>query len=273
MVEPITTTISVGALAYISKDAIGKLLGPTFDYLGGELKDFTQKRAENIGRIFQNAYTKLGDKINSNGKVPPKVLRGIINEGSFCDDELSAEYFGGILASSRSDSGRDDRTIALTAVVAKISSYQIKAHYIIYKAFNHLFRGEELSPLIQSQAAQMEIYIPYNTLHYFMNFDLEEFKVFSSISTHIVTGLAKENLIKEKSYYGEKDHMSKFFPKIPSYSWGFTCQPTAFGVELFNSVYGMQNISAEDFTKAEYPTLDIDKSLKLMDVYKTSNLK
>jgi hypothetical protein len=72
MSEPITT-VGLGAIAaYLGKDGIAKLLGPTADYLGGELQEFTKKRIKNVGNIFKNAEDKLGDKIEQPGAVPPK---------------------------------------------------------------------------------------------------------------------------------------------------------------------------------------------------------
>lgn len=98
MTDPVTT-IGIGAVAaYLGKDGLQKLLGPTADYLGAGLKDFTQKRVEAIGRIFASAQSKLGDKAEKPGEVPPKVLKSVINEGSYASDPLAVEYFGGILA-------------------------------------------------------------------------------------------------------------------------------------------------------------------------------
>ncbi len=55
MPEPITT-VGLGAIAaYLGKDGLEKLLGPTADYLGGGLKDFTEKRMHNIGQNLQKS--------------------------------------------------------------------------------------------------------------------------------------------------------------------------------------------------------------------------
>ena len=95
MPEP--TTVGLAALvAYLSKDGVSKILGPTADYLGGQFKEFTQKRIENVGKIFSNAEKKLGNKIDRPGQVPPKVLKTIINDGSYSDDDVTVEYFGGV---------------------------------------------------------------------------------------------------------------------------------------------------------------------------------
>ncbi len=92
-----------------SKELILKILGPTADYIGDGLRSWTEKRVENVKNIFDIAGEKLGNKIEEPGSVAPKVLRLVLNEGSFCDDELTKEYFGGVLASSRTPLARDDR--------------------------------------------------------------------------------------------------------------------------------------------------------------------
>ena len=59
MPEP--TTLGLAALAaYLGKDGVAKILGPTADYLGDQLKVFTQKRIDNVGKIFSNAEKKAG---------------------------------------------------------------------------------------------------------------------------------------------------------------------------------------------------------------------
>ena len=45
-------TILVGAGVYVTQDLLLKLLGPTFHYLGDELKGHVEKRKENVGKIF-----------------------------------------------------------------------------------------------------------------------------------------------------------------------------------------------------------------------------
>jgi len=104
-----------------SAEILQKLLGPTADYLGGEIKSYTEKGLnyvrgrsekggkgeiksytekglENITIIFKAAIKKLGSKIETDGQVPPRILKEILDEGYFCEDELASEYFGGVLA-------------------------------------------------------------------------------------------------------------------------------------------------------------------------------
>ena len=92
--------IGTGLSVLGSASILKKLLGPTADYVGDELKEITRMRVENLKQIFANATKKVGDGIDKPGAVPPKVLYGILSEGSFCDDLFVGEYMGGVLASS-----------------------------------------------------------------------------------------------------------------------------------------------------------------------------
>lgn len=81
-------------------------------------------------------------KLRRPGAVPPKVLKGIIGEAPFCDDELSAEYFGGVLASSRTGVSRNDRGAAFAALVGRLSAYEIRAHFFFTTLFGFFTKGQ-----------------------------------------------------------------------------------------------------------------------------------
>jgi hypothetical protein len=50
---------TAGLLALLGYDPVKRLLGPTADYLGGELKAFAAKLAENFKRILHKATQKM----------------------------------------------------------------------------------------------------------------------------------------------------------------------------------------------------------------------
>src|ERR1700744_1578815 len=135
----IGTGLTVLGSALGGKDVIIKILGPTADYIGDGMKDFAAKRIENVQKIFQNASKKLGDKIEEEGLIHPKVLQRTLNEGSYADDFLSIEYFGGVLASSRNETSRDYRGAFFISLVSKLSNYQLRLHYIFYCAMKNSF--------------------------------------------------------------------------------------------------------------------------------------
>jgi hypothetical protein len=136
-----STALTVLGAAIGSAKVVEKILGPTAEYIGEGIKSWTEKRVANVQNIFRIAADRLGDDINKSGSVPPRVLKGILDEGSFCDDPLTAEYFGGVLASSRSNASRDDRGITFLSVITTLSPYQVRSHYIFYTLFRHFYKG------------------------------------------------------------------------------------------------------------------------------------
>src|SRR5690625_1838561 len=189
MPEPLTTVGLGSVIAYLSKDGLNKMLGPTADYLGESIRDFAQKRAENIGKIFGNAESKLGPKLEQPGQVPPKVLKTIINEGSYSDDEIAVEYFGGILASSRTEQGRDDRGARIGKTLDGLSIYQIRSHYIIYSLVRKLFKDSGYLFNMEDRP-RMQIFIPWNAYIPSMEFDQKEMSQLVSIVNHAFFGLS-----------------------------------------------------------------------------------
>ena len=195
------TGLTILGAAVGSAKLVEKLLGPTAEYIGDGLKVWTEKRIDNVGRIMNIAAKKLGESMNEAGSVPPKVLRGILDEGSFCEDQLAAEYFGGVLASSRSDVARDDRGSAYIALLGRLSAYQIRAHYCFYHIFQTLFfdLGETVDLTTEEMRPRLETMIPLYVYSTFMDFQDNEDPI--HLLPHIMSGLAKEMLIRES--YGD----------------------------------------------------------------------
>ncbi len=237
MSEPITT-VGLGAVAaYLGKDGLNKILGPTADYLGESLRDFTQKRAQNVGRIFGNAEQKLGKKIEEPGQIPPKVLKTIINEGSYSDDEITVEYFGGILASSRTEQGRDDRGARIGKILDGLSVYQIRTHYIVYTLVRKIFKDSGYQ-FNMDDRPRMQLFIPWSSYSNAMEFSKNELNQITSILNHSFFGLYTENLI-ETFQYGQEEHIKKYFPEAKDD--GILVSPSAFGAELYLWGYGQGN--------------------------------
>ena len=235
MSEPITT-VGVGVIAaYLGKDVTNKLLGPTAEYLGGELKSFAQRRVENVRKIFSNAARKLGTKIDTPGQVPPKVLKSVINEASYAEDPIALEYFGGVLASSRTEVGRDDRGARLVNIVDDLSTYQIRTHYLLYATIARLFsnRGKRFG--LSEDRAEMEVYLPYQGFAESMGFTQSEWEN-PQILTHIWHGLYSDSLIENQWRSGNRRSLQELAKNVPGD--GIICQPSALGAELFLWAFG-----------------------------------
>jgi hypothetical protein len=107
------TGLTVLGAALGSKELVVKILGPTADYLGAGLKDWTERATMNVQRVFYQAAKKLGNRIGS-------------------------------------EIGRDDRGAAHVALIGRLSAYQIRSHYFFYSIIRHLYGGKS-PPLSHSK--------------------------------------------------------------------------------------------------------------------------
>ncbi len=144
MTDP-EAAIGAGLAILGSKDILTKLLGPTADYIGGEVSGFVRKCNINLDSIFQKATQKLGDRMEQSGSVNPRVLKHIIDDGRFCEDELAAEYYGGLLAGSRVPNGKDDLCLPYISKVKAMSTIQIRVHFAIYYSLLKLHESSKIN--------------------------------------------------------------------------------------------------------------------------------
>lgn len=119
--------------------ALKSLLGPTLGELGEDLK---RLYALGRDRIFAAAFKKLRNPEDGK-KANLRVARDVLWNGAFTDDEICAEYFGGVLAASRSEDGRDDGNIQFVTTIKSLSSSQLRLHYFIYVGLNQLLWRSE----------------------------------------------------------------------------------------------------------------------------------
>jgi hypothetical protein len=245
----VSTGLTILGSAVGGAKVVEKMLGPTAEYVGGGLKNWTERRVENTKRIFAAAAEALGSKIEDPGAVPPKVLKEVLEEGSFNDDQLACEYFGGVLASSRTPTSRDDRGASLMKLVSDLTTYQIRTHYILYAATKKVFDGQGYSLASEENRQKCSMFIPFGAYFQMMEFGPSE--DFSTILTHATFGLYQHGLIGNFEF-ADQEHLKKIFPNIRE--GGIQFIPTARGVELFMWACGLGSIPQSAF---------LDSSVKL----------
>lgn len=240
MTDPIVLGVLAGA-GYVTMDTVKRVLGPTADYIGDELRLSIQRRRV-AGRIVQNAAEKTGDRLNEPGAVPPRVLRDVVNDGSFNEDEISVEYFGGVLASSRTPNGRDDRGAVLTNLLSRLSTYQMRSHYILYSAMRQVYLGSEKNIGDVHARSALGILLPFRVYLRLMDFSAGELVQRVSIAEHVMFGLDRESLIGRFQYgqwYKLRTSADQVF-RSETFQ-GIEFQPTVIGAELFLSAHGLGN--------------------------------
>lgn len=243
------TAAIVASSLLLAKEPLNKLLGPTFDYFGKEIESFAKKRSENIGRILTKAIKILGSKIDEPGQVHPKILKGIVLDGSFCDDELTAEYYGGILASSRIGVSRDDRGASFLEQVSHLSFYQVRTHFICYTVLKILFQGTQLNPGIPEDRYSMKTYLPDSDYIHSMAFK-ENNEDSESCRVHSITGLKSHGLLSS-TYIGEPDYLSQNSPLDTFPESGLLFEPSLLGIELYFWATGNGHLLYESFLNPE----------------------
>ncbi|MCU1750075.1 hypothetical protein [Pseudomonas sp. 6D_7.1_Bac1] len=235
MVDPITVSTGAAAAAYLSKDGVAKLLGPTADYLGGELKSLVEKSQKNLGAIFKSATSKAGDKLSEPGVVNARVLKHVIDEGRFTEEALFAEYFGGVLASARTPDGVDDRGVYYAQIVQSMSVYQLRMHYLFYYLMWNLAKGRQLDLNSYVDRCKLELVLPARV--YERTFGVVDGRKEMSFIVHGLSGLSREDLIEESWQFDNPKVLKASHIEVDSHA--FCVAPTIAGIELFIWAHGM----------------------------------
>ena len=155
----VATALSASAVM-----AAKAILGPTFNEMGEDLKKlYVSGRDKLIGA----AYRKLPDP-NDGKKANLRVVRDAFWSGAFTDDEICAEYFGGVLATSRSEDGKDDSNIQFLATIKSMSSSQLRLHYVIYTRLNQILcqSSDRINVADQDELNRKKVYFSTEELCY-----------------------------------------------------------------------------------------------------------
>lgn len=143
---------------------IEKLLGKTCFLIGEDLAKLYKKGRD---KIIEKAEKKIKNK-NDGKSSNLRVTRDVFWNGAYTDEAICAEYFGGILASSRSEDGKDDSNIYYVDLIKSLSTKQLKLHYLIYSSFNKAFSEDvskkELNPGQETELSKVPIFLLSNEI-------------------------------------------------------------------------------------------------------------
>ncbi|EGR7977952.1 hypothetical protein M2H39_20840 [Vibrio vulnificus] len=235
--------VGSGIAVLVAKEVIPKLLGPSASYVGESARNLLARCDVNLNAIFSRAVVKLGDRLEEEGGVNPRVLKHLINEGAYCEGKLAREYYAGLLASAKSKNLQDDRALTYLYLVNELSSYQILMHHIAYRLFSKLFAGTKLNLALATNRQQLRFVLP---LEIFIECaDLKSDNADSVIS-HCISGLCRHNLFESTELLSS---VSTVQPRKE-----LVITPTVFGSELLLWSEGIPEPMGQDL---------LDKNLKL----------
>lgn len=158
--DPITT-VGAGLAILGSKDILNKILGPTADYIGGEAKGLVEKCNINLSNVLNRAKEKLGPRLDDDGAVSPRVLRHVFEDGRFADEAIVVEYYGGLLAGSKSENGKDDQALPYLAKVQQMSAYQLRLHFLFYYELLRIHKNSEKNLGLGNDCPKLSLVIPH----------------------------------------------------------------------------------------------------------------
>jgi hypothetical protein len=246
MVDPGTAIAALGPAAIVVK-----ILGPTADYVGEGVREWTERAVENVQRVFEKAEKKLGpEELEREGGVAPRVLKGILEEGPFFDDDLGAEYLGGVLASGRTSTARDDRGAALVGLVARMSTYQLRSHYIFYSQAQQTLAGSGLNLAARNISRSNALFMSWDGYRTALDMSQEEEEDFDAIVLHVLSGLHREGLIDDHFLYGPAEHLRANEEARDFGTGGVIYRVTPLGIELFCAAHGMRGNPLVNFERS-----------------------
>lgn len=156
--EDIIVTGGVATAAYVAQQLFGKTLAEMGD-------DLNKMYKSNRDKLLAKAAKKVADP-NDGAKPNLRVARDVIWNGAVTDDEVCAEYFGGLLAASRSNDGKDDSALIYVDCIKALSSKQLHLHFVIYNSLHKMLVevGSPVKPGMQDELSQKQVWFSTNEL-------------------------------------------------------------------------------------------------------------
>lgn len=224
----------------IDRGLLVRVLGTSADALDETLRRYTEYRLRNVQAIVERAEAKCHSP-KDESIVNLRVAHVVLEDGSYCDDEIVASYLGGLLAGSRTPQGRDDRAVTWSKVITGLSSLQIRAHYLLYREWAARLRIIAVYDLgVEAGRAQATIEISSGEFVKLLVYGSEVDE--NDAMSHAIGGLVRVGLLDDKFFYNDK--LVKVMPSI-------------MGLELYGWAQGLPGLSPRRFaSKAQLIDLE-----------------
>ena len=224
------------------KELLQKVLGPTAEYLGLGIRDWTKKRVDNVATILHKAQTRIDDASGESlsSAVSPQLLRTVLEFGSYTEDALIQEYLAGLLFSARRGRTGDGRSAALGMLLENLSSYEVRFHYLIYHTVRKLYTGTPSNVGLAGVRDQLQTYFAMSVFHSaVLAPDGNDSEFLNSIVESSVYGLLRHGLVSPNLVFGSPQHIKQtcIGGEVPDY--GIVLQPSILGIELYLWIGGV----------------------------------
>jgi hypothetical protein len=224
----------------IDRSLLVRVLGTSADAVGETLRRYTEYRLHNVQAIVERAEAKCLSP-EDQSSVNLRVAHVVLEDGSYCDDELVASYLGGLLAGSRTPQGRDDRAVTWSKAITGLSSLQIRAHYLLYREWAARLRIIAVYDLgVEAGRTQATMEISSGEFVKLLVYGSEVDE--NDAMSHAIGGLMRVGLLDDKFFFNDK--LVKVMPSI-------------MGLELYGWAQGLPGLSPRRFaSKAQLINLE-----------------
>lgn len=245
-------SLSSGGAEAEKQGLLTRVLGPSADALGSSLAQYTEYRLRNVAQIVEKADLK-----RDGGSVPPRLAHKIIEEGSYCDDEIMAEYLSGVLAGGSTDTSRDDRAISATTLLTGMSSVQIRGHYLLYREWSkHLLLKPEANLTDITSLRNCRLKVDLDSFIEALGMPLDK-----TLLLHVMAGLAEKGVINEEYSWGP--HSATPFASA------LFASPSFSGIDLWGWAHGHSGLFPGDFGVTTFVS-ELDESVPKLKSMLTS---
>lgn len=276
MPDPLTAATIAKAIAIVNQEEQGaeaqaaatglamRMFGPFADEIGEALRRWANYRFRNVGRVIAKTVEK--SSALDRGIVNPRVARILLEEGSYCDDELMAEYLGGVLAASRTPSGRDDRAVTWSGLITSMSSLQVRAHFLIYREWAARLHGTtDLN--LGTDPGQISATTDFEFWEFASALVSDSDVRATEAVLHSVLGLIRIGLLGDTYAIGDREGLSVLDPE-PRFAEVLRARPTPVGLEMYGWAQGLPGLTSQAFlSKAEVFALEYIPRLVQVDVH------
>jgi hypothetical protein len=240
-----------------------RLLGPSVDIMGAQWAD--RLREKNMATLLRK--TQIRENADNPGVTAPRLAAQVFEAAQFADDEIVAEYFSGVLQSSRSDADPSDAGISWSALIGRLSSDQLRMHFLIYSSV----RGAliELGKERANQLHETAVLVPLQPL--FEQLDLSGARRGPRFSDAL-DGLLREGIIGGNYAYGPLDRVMDEDPQSPMrivapYPTALRINVTIHGIRLFLWGTGFGEGVIEQYldSNIDLTTAEDEPALKLLE--------
>jgi hypothetical protein len=245
---------------HVARGLLIRVLGSSADAISEALGRYTAYRVRNVQAIVERADAKSHDISGTRKVVNPRVAHVLLEDGSYCDDELMADYLGGVLAGSRTQHGRDDRAVAWSNVIISLSALQVRAHYLLYREWAARLRD----------IADFNLGMSQDRYEATMDIELSEFLPTLTQNSevpapdalgHSIPGLIRVGLLEDDYTIGPRENAGQ---PDPQFDHLLRVRPSVMGLELYGWAQGLPGLSPGDF-QSKATVFDLENPIPRLD--------